>query len=97
MAPSATEEPVAAPAAKEYPPAKIFPVKETRFESYYEPQTDGRKTALDRSGNSAIVIDNGKCDSQALLVSAVAWLTLACFSRLPRRPSRMVLRVLAAL
>lgn len=68
MAPSATEDAVVAPAAtKEYPPAKIFPVKETRFESYYEPQADGRKTALDRSSNASIVIDNGERDSRALL------------------------------
>lgn len=61
MAPSAIDEPAVARAdTKTYPPAKIFPVKETRFEKYYEPQPDGRKKALSQSGSPAIVIDNGE-------------------------------------
>lgn len=61
MAPSAIDDKPRAPAAdKTYPPAKIFPVKETRFEKYIAPQEDGRKRALEQHGSAAIVIDNGK-------------------------------------
>ncbi|EEU40932.1 Actin-related protein, ARP5 class [Fusarium vanettenii 77-13-4] len=60
MAPSAIDEPaIKAPEPKTYPPAKIFPVKETRFENYIEPQSDGRRRALQNPGSAAIVIDNG--------------------------------------
>ncbi|KAH7145793.1 actin-related protein, ARP5 class [Dactylonectria estremocensis] len=60
MAPSAIEEPpAAAPLAKTYPTAKIFPVKEHRFENYIEPQSDGRKRAQEQPSGSAIVIDYG--------------------------------------
>ena len=60
MAPSAIEEPAAAaPPERTYPPAKIFPVKEIKFESFTAPQPDGRKKALSHS-DAAIVIDNGK-------------------------------------
>ncbi|KAH6895392.1 actin-related protein, ARP5 class [Thelonectria olida] len=62
MTPSAMEidEPaIAAPQPKTYPPAKIFPVKETRFENYIEPETAGRKKALENPDSSAIVIDYG--------------------------------------
>ncbi|RMJ03628.1 hypothetical protein BHE90_015246 [Fusarium euwallaceae] len=60
MAPSAIDEPaIKAPEPKTYPPAKIFPVKETRFENYIEPQSDGRRRALKDPGSAAIVIDNG--------------------------------------
>ncbi|KAI5463245.1 actin-related protein, ARP5 class [Mariannaea sp. PMI_226] len=60
MAPSAVDQPMTGmPETKTYPPAKIFPVKETRFESFIEPQTDGFKKALDNPDNSAIVIDYG--------------------------------------
>ncbi|KAJ3508930.1 hypothetical protein NM208_g15744 [Fusarium decemcellulare] len=60
MAPSAIDEPaIKAPEPKTYPPAKIFPVKETRFENYIEPQSDGRKRALQKHSSAAIVIDNG--------------------------------------
>lgn len=66
MAPSAIDPP--APATGElpvrhekiYPPARIYPVKETRFEKHTEPQPDGREKALSRpQGSAAIVIDNG--------------------------------------
>lgn len=61
MAPSAIDERVPQPPQeKTYPPAKIFPVKETKFEKFIEPQTDGRKRALEQPGNAAIVIDNGE-------------------------------------
>ncbi|KAL7804668.1 actin-like protein [Trichoderma aethiopicum] len=60
MAPSAIDDRLPqAPHEKTYPPAKIFPVKETKFEKFIEPQTDGRKKALEQPGNAAIVIDNG--------------------------------------
>lgn len=66
MAPSAIDEPmVAPPDTRTYPPAKIFPVKETRFEQYYEPQPDGRRKALEQAGGAAIVIDNGEQESCA--------------------------------
>lgn len=61
MAPSAIDGPAAsAPAAKTYPPAKIFPVKETKFESFVEPRSDGYQKALGQRDSAAIVIDNGK-------------------------------------
>lgn len=61
MAPSAIDDRVPqAPHEKTYPPAKIFPVKETKFEKFIEPQTDGYKRALEQPGNAAIVIDNGE-------------------------------------
>jgi actin-related protein 5 len=61
MAPSAIDQPAATAStvAKTYPPATIFPVKETRFEKFIEPQEDGRKRALEHSGDAALVIDNG--------------------------------------
>ncbi|KAF4974656.1 hypothetical protein FZEAL_8456 [Fusarium zealandicum] len=60
MAPSAVDEPaIKASDPKTYPPAKIFPLKETRFESYIESSSDGRKRALEQPGGAAIVIDNG--------------------------------------
>lgn len=61
MAPSAIDVPaIPAPPVKTYPPAKIFPVKETKFENFIEPQSDGRKKALEQAGSAAIVIDNGQ-------------------------------------
>ncbi|KAL7937867.1 actin-like protein [Trichoderma chlorosporum] len=60
MSPSAIDDRVPqAPQEKTYPAPKIFPVKETKFEKFIEPQTDGRKRALEQPGNAAIVIDNG--------------------------------------
>ncbi|KAF5123785.1 Actin-like protein arp5 [Metarhizium anisopliae] len=61
MAPSAIDDPKQPrPDGKAYPPANIFPVKETRFEKYIEPQADGYKKAFEQhKGNAAIVIDNG--------------------------------------
>ena len=65
MAPSAIDEPKQTRREeKTYPPAKIFPAKETRFEQYLEPQSDGYKRALEApEGGAAIVIDNGKVRS----------------------------------
>lgn len=63
MAPSATDDQHQQPAAqpeKSYPPANIYDVKETRFEKPIPATSDGRKRALEQSGNAAIVIDNGK-------------------------------------
>lgn len=60
MAPSAVDErPLGAPQERTYPPANIFPVKETRFDSYVAPAADGRQRALESPGTAAIVIDNG--------------------------------------
>ncbi|CAH0048874.1 unnamed protein product [Clonostachys solani] len=61
MAPSAIDQSAAAAPlnTKTYPPAKIFPVKETRFEKYIEPETGGRNKALQQPGSATIVIDNG--------------------------------------
>ena len=63
MAPSAIDPP-ALPVrqAKTYPPARIYNVKETRFEAPTPVQTDGREKALEKpAGSVAIVIDNGAC------------------------------------
>lgn len=62
MAPSATDEQPAAAKVEEktYPPAKIYPVTETKFEKYVAPDSEGRKKALQQNGNAAIVIDNGE-------------------------------------
>ncbi|KAJ2965498.1 hypothetical protein NQ176_g10589 [Zarea fungicola] len=68
MAPSATsEQPTAAPHMDErtFPPAMIYPVKETRFEKYVAPDSEGRKRALKLEGNAAIVIDNGSSTVRA--------------------------------
>jgi actin-related protein 5 len=66
MAPSAIDPPTQVlgeiPTRKEktYPPAKIFQVKEVRFEKHISPQPDGREKALTQpQGGAAIVIDNG--------------------------------------
>lgn len=60
MAPSTVDDkPPPAPAEKTYPPANVFPVKETRFEKFMRPQDDGRGAALEHPGSAAIVIDNG--------------------------------------
>ncbi|KND93111.1 Actin-like protein arp5 [Tolypocladium ophioglossoides CBS 100239] len=66
MAPSAIDDKPRAPAAdKIYPPAKVFPVKETRFEKYIVPRDDGRERALEQPGGAAIVIDNGSSSVRA--------------------------------
>ncbi|KAK6073040.1 chromatin remodeling complex subunit (actin) [Seiridium cupressi] len=45
---------------KTYPAARIYPVKEVRFEKHTPPQPDGREKALAQpQGSAAIVIDNG--------------------------------------
>jgi actin-related protein 5 len=63
MAPTAIDEPAAAAPpqdTKTYPPAKIYNVKDIKFEKYIEPKSDGRKRALEQPGSAAIVIDNGE-------------------------------------
>ncbi len=62
MAPSAVDPPALPQRVEKiYPPAKIFDVKETKFEKHIEPQADGREKALAQpEGTAAIVIDNGK-------------------------------------
>ncbi|PHH64823.1 hypothetical protein CDD81_3889 [Ophiocordyceps australis] len=69
MAPSAVDDGKAAmppaPPERHYPPAKVFPVEETRFDSYSAPQQDGRGKALDMAGGAAIVIDNGSSSVRA--------------------------------
>ncbi|PNY25023.1 Actin-like protein arp5, partial [Tolypocladium capitatum] len=68
MAPSAIDDKprARAPAAdKVYPPAQVFPAKETRFEKYIVPRGDGRKRALERPDGAAIVIDNGSSSVRA--------------------------------
>lgn len=60
MAPSAVDQAPAAPEEKTYPPANIFPVRETRFKTYIQPQEDGRRRALEEPDGAAIVIDNGE-------------------------------------
>ncbi len=67
MAPSAIEEQqqqAAVPQGDDrtYPAAKIYDVKETRFEKYIEPDASGRKRALEKPDTAAIVIDNGTLD-----------------------------------
>lgn len=76
MAPSATsEQPAAAqPQEKTYPPAKIYNVKETRFEKFIAPDSEGRKKALQQNGNAAIVIDNGTSRS----AQSPAWAGKQC-------------------
>ncbi|KAI0132296.1 hypothetical protein BJ170DRAFT_680183 [Xylariales sp. AK1849] len=72
MAPSAVDPP--APVLgelplreeKTYPPARVYPVKETRFEKPTKAQPDGREKALAQTGGSAaIVIDNGSSTVRA--------------------------------
>ncbi|SPO05993.1 probable ARP5 - Actin-related protein [Cephalotrichum gorgonifer] len=72
MAPSATADSVfelpesKRPAERTYPPAKIFPVREARFEKPIPVQVDGREKALAQPpGSAAIVIDNGSSTLRA--------------------------------
>ncbi|GAB0131552.1 hypothetical protein EsDP_00000018 [Epichloe bromicola] len=66
MAPSAVDEPKqTGPLDRDIPPPKLFPVKETRFEEYIEPQSDGYKKALEQPDQAAIVIDNGSSTVRA--------------------------------
>ncbi|PHH83668.1 hypothetical protein CDD82_5426 [Ophiocordyceps australis] len=69
MAPSAVDDGKAAlpppPPERQYPPAKVFPVQETRFDTYTAPQQDGRRKALEMAGDAAIVIDNGSSTVRA--------------------------------
>ncbi|QPG94769.1 hypothetical protein C2857_006935 [Epichloe festucae Fl1] len=66
MAPSAVDEPKqTGPLDRDIPPPKLFPVKETRFEEYIEPQSDGYKKALEQPDKAAIVIDNGSSTVRA--------------------------------
>lgn len=66
MAPSATSDSAFTvpdskrPAERIYPPAKIFPVREARFEKPIPVQPDGlEKARAQPPGSAAIVIDNG--------------------------------------
>lgn len=60
MAPSAVDEPKqTGPSDRKISQPKLLPVKETRFEAYIEPQSDGYKKALEQPDKAAIVIDNG--------------------------------------
>ncbi len=63
MAPSAVDTPMPPLHVREektYPPARIFNVKETKFEKHAASQPDGREKALAKpEGSVAIVIDNG--------------------------------------
>ncbi|KAH9909082.1 putative chromatin remodeling complex subunit [Xylariomycetidae sp. FL2044] len=68
MAPSAIDTsipPLPVRQEKTYPPARIFTVKETRFEKPVSPQPDGREKALAHDGDAAIVIDNGSSTVRA--------------------------------
>ncbi|KEZ41117.1 Actin-like protein arp5 [Scedosporium apiospermum] len=72
MAPSAIEESSfilpdkKRPPERTYPPAKIFPVREARFEKPIPVQEDGRQKALAQpSGGAVIVIDNGSSHVRA--------------------------------
>lgn len=62
MAPSAMDPPALPQRVEKiYPPAKIYNVKESKFEKHIPPQADGREKALAQpDGEAAIVIDNGK-------------------------------------
>lgn len=90
MAPSATDDAIIAskmPPAREYPPAKIFPMKEAKFEKSVEIQSDGREKALARD-DAVIVIDNGQLASRIPYAPA---LTVADLCRLLHGSRRMVL------
>ncbi|KAG6275387.1 hypothetical protein E4U48_002141 [Claviceps purpurea] len=66
MAPSAVDEvKQTGPVARNTPQAKLFPAKETRFEEFIEPQSDGYRKALEQPGKAAIVIDNGSSNVRA--------------------------------
>ncbi|KYK59477.1 Actin-related protein, ARP5 class [Drechmeria coniospora] len=66
MAPAAVNNQASAPPeGRTYPDAKVFPVKETRFEKYLPPQENGRQRALDEPGGAVIVIDNGSSTVRA--------------------------------
>jgi len=67
MAPSAIDEqpfvlpPNKRPPERTYPPARIFPVQEVKFEKSIPVQEDGREKALAQpEGSAAIVIDTGR-------------------------------------
>ncbi|KAG5928052.1 hypothetical protein E4U42_001327 [Claviceps africana] len=66
MAPSATDEAKqTGPSDRKLPQPKLYPVKETRFETFIEPQSDGYKKALEQPDKAAIVIDNGSSTVRA--------------------------------
>ncbi|KAH7375824.1 hypothetical protein B0T11DRAFT_271055 [Plectosphaerella cucumerina] len=70
MAPSATNDTIDAaiaakmPPPREFAPAKIFPMKENRFEKPVPIQSDGREKARTRD-DAVIVIDNGSATVRA--------------------------------
>ncbi|KOS18125.1 Actin-like protein arp5 [Escovopsis weberi] len=60
MAPGALDQKLAArPEERTYPPARVFPVKETRFDKYIVPQIYDRRRTREQHETPAIVIDNG--------------------------------------
>ncbi|CAI4210583.1 unnamed protein product [Parascedosporium putredinis] len=72
MAPSAIDETTLVvpdnkrPPERIYPPAKIFPVREARFEDPIPIHEDGRQKALAQpTGGAVIVIDNGSSNVRA--------------------------------
>ncbi|KKA29299.1 hypothetical protein TD95_005408 [Thielaviopsis punctulata] len=73
MAPSAVNslldgimDPRKLPPVRTYPPAKIYPVREAKFEQVIPIQRDGREKALAMAADSAaIVIDNGSSAMRA--------------------------------
>lgn len=71
MAPSAVDEvKQTGPVARNTPQPKLFPAKETRFEEFIEPQSDGYRKALEQPGKAAIVIDNGwSCCTSAYVMA----------------------------
>lgn len=79
MAPSAIDTPMPPLPVREektYPPARIFNVKETKFEKHVAPQADGREKALAMAeGSAAIVIDNGSIAPSKLFRRAETNLT----------------------
>lgn len=97
MAPSAVEEQQQASAPqgeeKEYPPAQIYNVKETKFEKYIEPDTSGRKKALEKPDSAAIVIDNGMLAASCPSRHCVEIIPANEVFRILRRTSRVVVRV----
>lgn len=74
MAPSATSDSAFTipdskrPAERVYPPAKIFPPREAKFENPIPVQPDGlEKARAQTPGSAAIVIDNGTSAPPAFL------------------------------
>jgi actin-related protein 5 len=72
MSPSALDETVPMDVdEKTYPPAKIFPVREVKFEKAVPADVHGRQKAAEHPGSAAIVIDNGKPKCRPRFLSLV--------------------------